>query len=173
MLTPLEPPSSASSSGPREVERSLQTTSQLPEALPVTPPPESYPEQHRDTVGSSRVTSVFKQWFQPRLKKTNRNQASQLPDPLSTKSGQPINPFNSLSQPIANIELKEPSRMAAGQRERVSISFLGRQKMCGMSDGASQRTVAKPVIWVRCSVCSLGPLVMLRDSVREIPKLLK
>ena len=42
-----------------------------------------------------------------------------------------------------------------------------------MSDEASQQTVAELVNGVRRSVCSLAPLFILRDSVREIPRLLK
>ena len=147
MLTSLEPPSPTSSGGPREVERSLQTTPQLPGALPMTSPPES--ENHRDAAESSRVTPVFKRWLQTRFKKTNENQAS---------------------QPTANITKKAPSRMAAARRVRVSI-FLSRQKVCDMSDEVSQRTVAKPVNWVRCSVCSLALLLILRRSVKDIPRL--
>jgi hypothetical protein len=129
VLTLLEPPSPASSAGPREVEfipsRSLQTTPQLPGALPMTSPLESYPEKHRDAAESSRGTLVFKRWFQTRLAKTNKNQASQPPDQLSTKSGRPFDlRFNSQLQPTADIAKGGPSRFAAGKRVRVSISSL-------------------------------------------------
>jgi hypothetical protein len=96
--------------------------------------------------------------------KTNKNPALQ-PDQLSTESGQPVDRFHSQSQPTANVALKGPSKMAAGKRVRVSVFFLGRQMVCGMSDEASQRAVAKPVNLVRCSVWSLAPLFILRDSV--------
>ena len=99
----------------------------------------------------------FKRWLQTRFKKTNKNQASQPPDQLSTQSDRPVNPrFDFQSEPTANITTKPPSRMAATQRARVSIFFFGRQQVCGMSDEASQRTVAKPVNWVRYSVCPLA-----------------
>ena len=86
MLTSLEPPSPTSSSGPHEVQRPPQTAPQLPGT------PGSYPEKHRDTSESSRITPVFKRWFQTRFKRSNRNQASRPPDQLSTKSGRPLNP---------------------------------------------------------------------------------
>ena len=155
MLTSLEPPSPASSAAPREVERSLQTPPQLPGALPMTSPPESYPEKHRDAAESSKVTPVFKRWFQTRFKRTGKNQTSQPPDQLSTKSGHPVNlGFDSQSQPTENIAKIEPSTMAAGKRVRVSDFFFGRQKVCGMPDEISQRAVA--VNLVRYSVCPLS-----------------
>jgi hypothetical protein len=170
VLTSLEPPSPASPGGPREVEHSLQTTPQLPSPLRMISPPE--PEKHRDTGESSKVTPIFKRWLQTRFKKTNKNHASQLREQLSTESGQPVNlRFDYQSQPTANIPIKAPSRMAAAQRVRVSVFFFGRQQVCGMSDQASQRSIAKPVIWVRCSVCSLAPLFILRRSVKERPNL--
>ena len=151
VLTSLEPPSPASSTGSREVDRSLQTTSQLPASLPMTSPAE--PENHCDAIESSRVTPVFKKWFQTRFEKVNKNQASQPADQPSIKSGRPV---NSRSQPAANIAQKGPSRFAAGQRARVSV-FFGRQQVYGMSDEVSQRSVGKSVDWVRCSV---SPLVL-------------
>ena len=42
-----------------------------------------------------------------------------------------------------------------------------------MSDEVSERAVAKPVKLVRCSVRSLVPSFILRDRVRQIPRLLK
>ena len=150
MLTSLEPPSTASSAVLREVERSLQTTPQLPAPPTMTSPPE--PEKHRDAAESSSVTPVFKR-LQTKFKKTNKIQVSQPPDQLSTKSGRPVNPLISQSQPTASVAKETPSRMATGQCMRVSVFFLGGQKMCGMSDEASQRAVARPVNWVRCSVC--------------------
>ena len=51
--------SPASSAEPLEVERSLQTTPQLPAPLPITSPPESHPEKPRDAAESSRVTPAF------------------------------------------------------------------------------------------------------------------
>ena len=106
------------------------------------------------------------------FKRTNRNQASRPPDQLSTKSGRPPNPSNSRSQPTANTAQEGLSRMAAGKRVRVSV-FFGSQQVCSMSDEVSQRAVAKPVKLVRCSVWSLAPLFILRDSVRQIPRLLR
>jgi hypothetical protein len=175
VLTSLKPPSPASLVGPREVEftpsRPLQTTPQLPGALPMTFPPG--PENHRDGAESSSVTPVFKRWFQTRFANSNKNQASQPSDQLSAKSGRPVNTFNPQSEPTANITKGGLSRMAAGQRVRVSAFFFGIQQVCSMSDEASQRAVAKPVNWVRYSVCSLAPLLILCDSVRAIPRLLK
>ena len=123
MLTSLEPPSPSSSAGPREVERSLQTISQLPGPLPMISPPE--PETHRGAAESSRIRPLFKR-LQTRFRKTNKNGASQLEplDQLSTKSGQPFNTFNSRSQPTASIAKKGPSLMAATQRVRVSVFFF-------------------------------------------------
>ena len=160
----LKPPSPASSAGQREVERSLESTPQLPETLPMTSPPG--PEQHRDAAESSRVTPLFKR-LQTRFRKANKKQASQPPDPLSTEPGQPVDPrFDSQSRPTAHIAQKGPSRMAAGQRVRVSVFlFSDWQMMCGMPDKASQRAVAVAIDPVRCSVCSLAPLFTLRDSV--------
>ena len=153
VLTLLEPPSPESSHGPREVERSLQIIPQLPGALPMNSPPESYPD-HREAGESSRATPVSKRWFRTRFKKTNKSQASQPPDQLSTKSSHPIDPgFDSQSQPTASIAKKGPSTMAAGKRVRVSVFCFGRQKMCGVPDEVSQRAVA--VDLVRYSVCSL------------------
>ena len=91
----------------------------------MTPPPEPYPEKHRDTPESSRVTQVFKKWLQTRFKKTNNNRASQLPDQPPTKAGRPVNLFNSQSQSTANIAQNGPSRYAAGQRVRVSVFSIG------------------------------------------------
>ena len=123
MLTLLEPPSPASSAGPREVERSLQTTPQLPGALPMDSPPGSYPEIHRDTAESSRVPPVFKR-LQTIFKKTKKDQASQPPDQLSTKSGRPVDfRLNSQLQPPVDITKGGPSRFAAGKRVRVSVFF--------------------------------------------------
>jgi hypothetical protein len=158
VLTSLEPPSPASSEGPREVDPSLKTTPQLPEALPMTSPPELHPERNRDAAESSRVTLVFKskRWLQKKFEKPNKNQASRPPDQLSTNSGQPVDRFDSQSQTTANITQSGPSKYAAGQRVRVSVFFFGKQQVCGMSDEVSQRSVAKPVDWVRCSVCSLA-----------------
>ena len=160
----LEPPSPASSAGLREVECSPEPTPQLPETPPMTPPPG--PEQHRDTAESFRATPLFRR-LQARFWKTNKKQASQPPDPLSTESGQPVNlRFDSRSRPTTNIAQKGPSRMAAGQRVRVSVFFFSDwQMMCGMPDKASQRAVAVAIDPVRCSVCSLAPLFTLRDSV--------
>jgi hypothetical protein len=169
VLTSLEPPSPASSAGLREIERSLQTTPQLPEALPMTSPPESYPGKPHDAVASPRVPPVSKRWFRTRFKKINKNQASQPPDRLSTKSGQPIDRVGSQSQPTENIAQNRSSRYAAGKRQAVSVFFFGRQQVCGMSDEVSQRSVAKPVNWVRCSVYSLAPFFILRGRVRKIP----
>jgi hypothetical protein len=153
----LEPPSPASSGGPREVERSLQTA-QLPEALPMISPPELHPEKHRDTAESSGVTLVFKskRWLYKRFEKTNKNQTSQRPDQLSTKSGQ-LDLLDSQSRPTVNIARNGPSRFAAGQRQPVSVVSFGRQQVCGLSDDESQRTVGKSVNWVCCSVCPLVP----------------
>jgi hypothetical protein len=171
VLTSLEPPSPASSAGPREVERSLQTTLQLPEALPMTSPPE--PVKHHDTGESSRVTPVSKRWFRAIFKKIIKNQASQPPEQLSTKSGHPVKlGFDSQSQPTASIAQNRSSRYAAGKRQAVSVFFFGRQQVCGVSDEVSQRSVAKPVNWVRCSVYSLAPLFILCGRVRKIPRLL-
>ena len=140
----------------------------------MTSPPESYPEKHRDAAKSSRATEVFKRWFQTRFEKTNKNQASQPPDQLSTKADRPVDlRFNYQPQPAANIAKAGRSRMAAPQRAQVSVFFFCRQEVCGMSDEASQQTVAELVNGVRRSVCSLAPLFILRDSVREIPRLLK
>jgi hypothetical protein len=154
VLTSLKPPSPASYSGPREVERLLQTTPQLPGAMPMTSPPESYPEKHRDTAESPRVPPVSK-WLQTRFKKAKKNQASQPPDRLSTKSGQVVDLLDSQSQPTANTTRNGRSRFSAGQRQAVSVFFFGRQQVCCMSDEVSQRTVGKSVDWVRCSVCPL------------------
>ena len=165
MLTSLEPPSPASSAGPREVERSHQTTPQLQEALPMTSPPHSCPEQHPDAAKSSRVTPFFKR-LQTRFKKTDKKQAVQPPDRLSTETGQPVNLSpDSQSQPTAQ---KGLSSMAETRRQRVSVFFFGRQHVYGMSDEVSQRTVSRAVKWVRCSVCSLAPLFILRRSIKEI-----
>ena len=158
MLTSLEPPSPASSAVPREVEfmpsRSLQTTPQLPGGLPMTSPPRSYPEKHRDTAESSRVPPVFK-WLQTRFKQTKKNWALQPPDQLSTGSGPPLNLSNSQGQATANIVQNGPARFAAGQRVRVSVFFFGRQRcvVCLMKY-VCQRAVA--VNLVRRSVCSLA-----------------
>ena len=166
MLTSLEPPSPPSSPGPCEVERSLQTTPQFPENLPMTTPPESYPEKHRDAAESSRVTPVFKRWFQTRFVKTSKNQASQPLYQLSTKSGRPLDlRSGSQLQPTADIAEGARWTMAAGKRSRVSVFFLGRQMMCSMSNKTSQRVVAVAIDPVRCSVYSLAPLFILRDSV--------
>jgi hypothetical protein len=155
VLTSLKPPSPAFSSGPREVERSLQTTPQLPGSMPMTSPPESYPEKHRDTAESPRVPPVFKR-LQTRFKNAKKNQASQPPDQVSTKSGQLVDLLDSRSQPTANIARNGPSRFSAGQRQAVSVFFFGRRQVCCMSDEVSQRTVGKSVDWVRCSVCPLA-----------------
>jgi hypothetical protein len=120
VLTLREPPSPASSAKLHEVERSLQTTSQLPEALPMTSPPESYPEKYHDTAESSRVPSVFKR-LQTKFKRTKKNQASQPPDQHSAKSGQLIDLFNSQSQPTANIAYNGRSRFSAGQRQARTV----------------------------------------------------
>ena len=115
MLTSLEPPSLASSTGPCEVDSLLQITSQLPEPLPMTSPPD--PENHRDAIEPSTVTPASKRWFRMRFKKTNKTQASQPQDQLSTKSGHPVSlGFDSQSQPTVNITKKGPSTMAAGKR---------------------------------------------------------
>ena len=165
MLTLLEPPSPVSSTGPREVERSLQTTPQLQEVLPMSSPPESHPGQHRDAAQSSRAIPVFKR-LQARFKKTNKIQASHPPGQLSTTLGRPPDHrFNSQSQPTGDIATGRRSTMAAGQRVRVSVFFFGRQMTCGMSDKASQRVVAVRIDPVRCSVYSVAPLSILRDSV--------
>ena len=126
VLTSLEPPSPASSTGPREVDRSLQIISQLPEPLHITSPPD--PENRRDAIEPSKVTPASKRWFRMRFKKTNKTQASQPQDQLSTKSAHPVNlGFNSQSQPTVNIAKKGPSTMAAGKRVRVSVFCFGRQ----------------------------------------------
>jgi hypothetical protein len=156
VLTSLEPPSPASSAGPREVERSLQTTPQLPGSLPMTFPPE--PEKHRDTGESPSVMPVSKRWFWARFKKIHKNQASQPPDQLSTKSGHPIDRVGSQTQPTEHIAQNRSSRYAPGKRQAVSVFFFGRQQVCGMSNEVSQRSVGKSVDWVRCSVYSLAPL---------------
>jgi hypothetical protein len=174
MLTSLEPPSPASSAGPCEVERSLQTTPQLPGPLPVTSPPESYPAKPRDAAESPRVTPVSKRWFRTRFKKINKSQASQPPDRLSTKSGHPVKPgFDSQSQPTASIAQNRPSRYAAGQRQAVSISSSvdNRCVVCltkyfsDRSENPSIGFVVQFIRWRRC-------LSILRDSVRQIPRLL-
>ena len=159
MLKSLEPPSPASSAGPREVERSRQTTPQLPEPLPMTSPPESYPEQHRDATQSFRVIPLFKR-LQTRFRKTNKNKASQPPDRLPTVSGRPVDlRLDSQSQPTAQ---KGLSSMAETRRQRVSVFLFGKQHVCGMSDEASQRTVSRVVKWVqfvrwrRCLSCVLA-----------------
>ena len=172
MLTLLEPPSPASSARLCEVECSLQTTPQLPGALPMASPPGSYPEKHHDTAESSRVPPVFKR-LQTIFKKTKKDQASQPPNQLSTKSGRPVDfRLTSQLQPPADITKGGPSRFAAGKRVRVSVFlFFGRQQVCSISDEASQRVVAKPINLVRCSVWSLVPLFILRDSPRKIPRL--
>jgi hypothetical protein len=156
VLTSLEPPSPASSAEPREVDPSVQIAPHLPEALPMTSPPELHPEKHRDAAESSRVTLVFKskRWLQKRFEKPNKNQASRPPDRLSTNSGQPVDRFNSQSQTTANITQSGPSKYAGGKRVRVSVFFFGGQQVCGMSDQVSQRTVG--VDLVRCSGCPLA-----------------
>jgi hypothetical protein len=153
----LQPPSPASSAGPHDVDRSLQTTPQLPGPLPMTSPLE--PDKHRDTGESSRVAQEFRRWFRPRFEKINKNQASKLPDQPPTKFGHPLKlGFDSQSQPTANIAQNGPSRFAAGKRQAVSAFFFGRQKVFRTSDEVSQRSVGKSVDWVRCSVYSLAPL---------------
>ena len=88
----------------------------------MTSPPE--PEKRCDAAASSRGTPVFKKWFQTRLAKTNKNQASQPPDQFSTKPGRPLDPrFNPQSQPTLDIAQNGPSRFAAGKRVRVSVFF--------------------------------------------------
>ena len=150
----LEPPSPASSTRPREVERSLQTAPQLLDSLPMTSPPET--ERHHDATESSRVTPLFKR-LQTRFRK---NRASQPPNQHSAESGQPANlRFGSQSQLTAHIARAGPSTVAEGRRRPVSVFFFGRDKVCGMSDEAPQNTVGRRVKWVRCSVSLLAPLL--------------
>ena len=163
MLTSLEPPSPTSSAKPHGPESSLQTTLRLPEHLPIISPPQSHPAKYRDATQSSRVPPVVERLW-ARFRKTNKDQALQPPDQLSTTSGQPVNlPADSQSKLTANIANKGPSLMAATQRVRVSV-FFGRREVCGTSHKASQRVVAVRIHPVRCSVCSLAPLFILRDS---------
>ena len=147
MLTSLEPPSPTSSAGPREVEfMPSQTTPQLPGApsLPMTSPPGSYPEKHRDTAESSRVPPVFKR-LQTRFKQNKKNRALQPPDQLSTGPGPPLNLSNSHGRATVNIVQNEPSRFVAGKRVRVSVVCFGRQRcvVCLMKY-VSERS---PSIW--------------------------
>ena len=165
MLTSLEPPSPASSAGPHEAEHSLQTTPQLPESLPMTSPPQSYPEQHQDTAQSSRVTPLFKR-LRMRFRKTNKNKGPQPSNQHFTGFGQLADlRFDSQAQPITHVAKTGPSIIAEGRRQRVSVFSFDRQKVCSMSDNASQRVVAVRIHPVRCSVCSLAPLFTLCDSV--------
>ena len=162
MLTSLEPPSPASSAGPHEAERSLQTTPQLPESLPMTSPPQTYSEQRQDTAQSSRVTPLFKR-LRMRFRKTNKNKSPQPSNQHFTGFGQLADlRFDSQSQPITHVG---PSIIAEGRRQRVSVFSFDRQKVRSMSDKASQRVVAVRIHPVRCSVCSLAPLFTLCDSV--------
>ena len=92
----------------------------------MTSPPENHPEKHLDAAESSRVTPVFKTWFQTRFKKTNKNQASKQPDHFSNRSGQPVNLSNSQAQVTTNTAQSGPSRFAAGKRVRVSAVFFDR-----------------------------------------------
>jgi len=133
VLTSLEPPSPASSAGPHEVEvtppRPLQAAPQLA-GLPsiVSSLGLSSPKKPRNAPNSSNDFSSIKRWLQARFEKTNKNQGTQLPDQLSTRSGRPVNlRLNSKSRPTENTTKKGPPRMAAGQRVRVSIFFIGRQ----------------------------------------------
>ena len=168
MLTPLEAPSPDSSTGPREVERSLQATPQLPEPLPMAPPPES--EKHCDAAESSRVAPVLKRWVPAKFKKTNKNQASQPPNQLSTESRLPDNHrSDSQSQPTPN--MAGPSRYAATQRVRVSVVPLvdNRHVVC-LTKHLSERS-PKPLIGFVVQVCSLAPLFIPRRRVEEIQRL--
>ena len=147
MLTLLEPPSPASSARLREVERSFQTTPQLLGALPMASPPGSYPEKHHDTAESSRVPPVFKR-LQTIFKKTKKDQASQLPNQLSTKSGRPVDfRLASQLQPPADITKGGPSRFAAGKRVRVSVFFFGRHRYVACLTKHLSEWSQNPLIW--------------------------
>jgi len=133
MLTSLEPPSPASSTGPHEVDvappRSMRATPQLPVSLSIVSPPEtSSPKKHPDTPDSSEGISALERWLQARFRRTNKTWGSHPPDQLATSSVRPVNlRFNSQSQSRENTPKKGPPTMAAGQRVRVSVLFAGRQ----------------------------------------------
>jgi len=109
----------------------------------MTSPPE--PVKHHDTGESSRVTPVSKRWFRAIFKKIIKNQASQPPEQLSTKSGHPVKlGFDSQSQPTASIAQNRSSRYAAGKRQA--------------------RSVAKPVNWGKKDTKTAKPSHPIKDA---------
>ncbi|KAF8546548.1 hypothetical protein OG21DRAFT_1491091 [Imleria badia] len=140
-----EPPSPASSAGPREVEVMPPCSPQL--TGPLSLPESSSPTKPLDTLAPSKDSSVLERWLRTRSKKTNKNQSLQPPDGLSTTPSRPAKPRSrSKSPPRVNTANKRPSWFIPGQRVRVGVLFFARQMMY-MSDKSSQRAVAKPVDW--------------------------
>ena len=178
MLTLLEPPSPASSTGPREINvttrHSLQATPQLTGPLSIISPPEtSSPQKPLDTPDSSKGISALESWFRARFKKTNKNQVTQPPDQLSTRSGRPVNlRSNSRSQSIKNTPQKGPDDSC--RATCASECPLRRWTSSGgVSDELSQRTVWGSVNRARCLVFISAPLFILRYRTEEIPRLLR
>ena len=146
MLTLLEPPSPASSIGPREInvttQHSLQATPQLAGSLSIISPPEtSSPQKPLDTPDSSKVILALERWFRARFKKTNKSQGMPPPDQLSTGSGRPVNlRLDSQSQSTEDTPPKGPPTMAAGQRVRVSVLFIGGWAVVCLTNYLSERS---------------------------------
>ena len=120
--------------------------SQLPDALPIVSPPEASLEEYPDAAELSRGILTMKRWLQIMMKRSEKSQSSHRPDRFSGEPIRPDNPrfrFNSMAR--RSTASMRPSRMAAAQRRLVSVLFLGRQTVCGVSDGPCQRTVAKTI----------------------------
>lgn len=132
--------------------------------------------QALDTPDTSKGSSVFKWPLVTRFKKTDKSQASQLPNRLPTlpTKSSPLARFlptsTSESQPKVNTA-NEPPMIYASKRVRV-CSILQTNGVCILSDEASQRVVPRPGEQV-CLVCLSVPSLILRHSFKEIPRLLK
>ena len=147
MLTLLEPPSPASSAGPREVTvtppRSLRATPQWAGPLSIVfPPKTSSPKDPLDTPGSSKRIPALGRWLPARFKKTTKIQDSQPPDQPTTRSGRPLNLGpNSQSRSRENTTKKGPPTMAAGRRSRVSVLFtVGKVVVVYLTSHLSERS---------------------------------
>lgn len=125
MLTLLEPPSPVSFVHTRKDKvppvGSSQAIPCLLDAPPTNAPPDACPERNLDTVEPSENIPVLKRWLQTRFKKSSKDPASHKPDRASKRSRRPAE-LQSRSQSPAGVNAANegPSRMAAGQRVRVS-----------------------------------------------------
>lgn len=155
MFTLLQTLSQASSTHLPEREvvlpGSSQAIPQLPDAQPMTYPPEvPCAEDHHDTAKLPESIPMVKGWLQTVTRRGDKNQASHRPDRLSREPTQPAYPRSHSNSRMkgntaAAITLGPPriGIIAAAERRLVSVLFFGKQRVHGVSDEPHQRTVAK------------------------------